>query len=39
MIEEYAMSRAHDQVVLGERIDGGRDVLISIVGMIEQYAM
>jgi hypothetical protein len=35
MIEEYAMWRAHDHVVLGEQIDEGRVVLISNVGMIE----
>jgi hypothetical protein len=32
------MWRAHDHVVLGERINEGRDMLISNVGMIEEYA-
>jgi hypothetical protein len=38
MIKDYATWRAHNHVVLGDRINEGRDVLISNVGMIEVYA-
>jgi hypothetical protein len=35
MIKQYATRCAHDHIVIGERIDEGRDVFSSNVGMIE----